>query len=254
LEITCTQCAAQVEVVEGEAFAFCPHCDSSLFLDRTKVVFNYRLESTVDGDAAEAALRRWMAGNDVVKNLDQEAETVSRRFEHFPFWRFRCRQPSGVEQVHLELAHADANAVMRRVSVPAGGLKFLRPEDLHEESFIRPDIPAESALQWLKGREGLTTTGELLEVSLVFVPLHRFEYRHQDVMYSAVVDASAGGVHPSIYPVRSETPYLLMGIGSLVAFFILGVLAGTDVTLKLWLYLVAAVPLVGASVAVARRA
>jgi DNA-directed RNA polymerase subunit RPC12/RpoP len=41
LEITCTQCAAQVEVVEGEAFAFCPHCDSSLFLDRTKVVFNY---------------------------------------------------------------------------------------------------------------------------------------------------------------------------------------------------------------------
>jgi len=32
------------------------------------------------------------------------------------------------------------------------------------------------------------------------------------------------------------------------------VLAGTDVTLKLWLYLVAAVPLVGASVAVARRA
>ncbi len=253
MEISCTQCAAQVGFVEGESFAFCPHCDSSLFLDRSKVVFNYRLESTVDGEAAEAALRRWMAGNGMVKHLDQEAEVTHRRFEHFPFWRFRCRQPSGVEQVHLELAHADANAVMREVSVPAGGLKFLRPEDLHEESFVRPEIPADSALQRLKNREEMTTTGELLEMSLVFVPLHRFEYRHREVIYSAVVDASSAGVYAGIYPTKSETPYMLMGMASLLVFFALGVLAGTDVTLKLWLYLVAAVPLVGVSFAVARK-
>lgn len=253
MEIQCTQCAAQVAIVEGESFAFCSHCDSSLFLDRSRLVFNYRVETTVDGTAAEAALRRWMAGNDMVKRLDEDAVIVSRRSEHFPFWRFRCRQPSGVEQVHLELAHADANTVLRTVAVPAGSLKFLRREDLEDESFVRPDIPAESALQRRKSREGMATLGEVQETSLVFVPIHRFEYRYRDVVYSAIVDASSGGVYPSLYPTKSETPYLAMGVGSFLVFFALGAFAGTDVVLKAWLYLAAAVPLVGASFVVARK-
>lgn len=251
MELQCTQCAARVGLVEGESFAFCPFCDSSLFLDRSQVVFNYRVETTVDGPAAEAALRRWMAGNDMVKRLDEEAEIVSRRFEHFPFWQFRCRQDSGVEQVHLELAHADANAVIRKVSVPAGGLKFLRREDV--ESFVHPDIPAESALQRMKTREERATTGDLKETSLVFVPLYRFEYRYREAVYSVVVDASSGGVYASLYPTKAETPYQLMGVGSCLVFFALGAFAGTDVVLKAWLYAAAAVPLVAASFVVARK-
>ncbi len=253
MQISCTQCSARLELVEGESFAFCPHCDSSLFLDRSKIVFNYRLESTVDARSAEAALRAWMAGNDKVKHLDHEAEIVSRRFEHFPFWCFRRRLPSGIERVDLELAHSDANSVMRRVSVPAGDLKFLRPEDLQADSFVRPDISAESALQRPMDFEEIPTTPEVLELSLVFVPLHRFEYRHRDVVYSAVVDACSAGVYANLFPAKSETPYLLMGVASLVVFFTLGMLAGIDLTLKLWLYLAAAVPLLGVSFVVARK-
>lgn len=72
--ICCSQCAAELEVRQGETFLFCPFCGSSLFLDRSQVVINYRLEATLNEDSARSALLRWMAGNDTVKDLDSQAK------------------------------------------------------------------------------------------------------------------------------------------------------------------------------------
>ena len=81
----CTQCGARLEVLEGETFFTCPSCSSALYLDRSQVVFHYALASTLNVETAERTLRRWMGGNETVKDLDRKAEIERPTLRHFPY-------------------------------------------------------------------------------------------------------------------------------------------------------------------------
>ena len=77
--VLCSQCGGKNEVPTGHRFVTCVFCDTTLFVDRAQVVFHYRLPPLLAEEEATAALRRWMAGNDTVKDLDRKAASrVSR--------------------------------------------------------------------------------------------------------------------------------------------------------------------------------
>ncbi len=71
--VLCSQCGGKNEVPTGHRFVTCVFCDTTLFVDRAQVVFHYRLPPLLAEEEATAALRRWMAGNDTVKDLDRKA-------------------------------------------------------------------------------------------------------------------------------------------------------------------------------------
>ncbi len=245
MQITCSQCAAEVEVRQGETFLFCPFCDSSLYLDRSKVVFNYRLKPTLDQGSAQAALFRWMGGNDTVKDLDSKAKVQECRFVYHPFWYFRLRDDKG-ESIKIQLAHPSAISELSEVSVPAGGLVFLEAQDFNAEDYLEPTIHLEQVLRDLPGEH-------IQESAVVFVPIFRFSYVYESALYSALVDGSSGKVFATVFPKKSETPFMGMGILCCAVFLVLGLVTGSDFLAKSIAFGIAIPPLMAAAYHIARK-
>lgn len=245
MQITCTQCGAEVSVRQGEMFLFCSSCDSSLFLDRSKVVFNYRLKPTLTQESARSSLLRWMAGNDTIKDLDQKASIDECRFIYHPFWYFRLKNDSE-EEIEIKLAHPSTVSELSQVSIPAGDLLFLQASDFDPEQFLSPTVALQTALADID-------PASVREASLVFVPLFRFLYSYESVSYSALVDGSSGRVFSSIYPKKNEVPFISVAAACWVTFFLLGIITGNNIALKLLLYGIATPILTYAAYQVARK-
>ena len=62
----CTQCGGELHPDEGQIFLTCPYCESTVYLDKSRVVFHWYLASTLDDQKARTNLARWMGGNETV--------------------------------------------------------------------------------------------------------------------------------------------------------------------------------------------
>ncbi len=101
----CTQCGGEGALESGQRFLTCRYCNATLFVDLSGVVSHFRLPRLLTADAAKAACRRWMAGNDTVKDLDRKSVIETVEAVSFPVWLFRVQVPGG-EEVFIEPAAA----------------------------------------------------------------------------------------------------------------------------------------------------
>lgn len=210
--IRCSQCGGELHPDEGQIFLTCPYCSSTVYLDKSQVVFHWYLASTLNEDQARASLSRWMAGNQTVKDLDQKAQLLGHRFEFFPLWYFKQRT-GDQEHILLEPAAATSVSELRHLNLPGGDLREYS-SDLDAQARA-PNVPLQTALGWLK-EQGIPET-EISERFLVHVPLYTFKYSYQGNTYTAIVEAATGAVIANIYPAKAEAPYLLAsGITALV--------------------------------------
>jgi hypothetical protein len=215
--VTCTQCGGELHPDEGQTFLTCPYCGATVYLDKSLVVFHWYLASTLDEVRAGGALRRWMAGNQTVKDLDQKARVEPPSFEYFPLWQFKRRQRDGREQVLLEPAAATSVSEIRHLNVPAGDLR--KYEASLESQARLPTVPLDAAQGWLSARQ--IPPDEIVERALVHVPVYTFKYSFAGQAYTALVEAGTGGVFANIFPAKAETPYLLAGGLSALVFLCL---------------------------------
>jgi predicted RNA-binding Zn-ribbon protein involved in translation (DUF1610 family) len=205
--ISCTQCGGELHPDEGQIFLTCPYCNSAVYLDKSRVVFHWYLAPTLDETKARGALARWMAGNETVKDLDKKARIGDYNFEFFPVWYFKRRDKHGREQVLLEPAAATSISEIRKIRLPAGDLR--KYEDRLESQAHAPSVPLQAALDWLDERG--VPGEEIVEQSLVHIPLFTFKYAYQNKPYTAIVEAGTGSVFANIFPAKAEAPYLLAG-------------------------------------------
>ncbi len=205
--LTCTQCGGELHPDEGQIFLTCPYCSSTVYVDKSQVVFHWSLAPTLDEAKARASLARWMAGNQTVKDLDQKARLVGHTFEYFPVWLFKRRASNGKEEIMIEPAAATSISEIRRLSVPAGDLR--RYESSLDSQAHAPSVPLQAAMKWMEDRQ--IPSNEIVERSLVHIPLYTFKYGYNGRLYTAVVEAGTGGVFANIYPAKAEAPYLLAG-------------------------------------------
>ena len=246
MNVACPQCGAPNELRSGERLLRCVSCGSSLYVDRAGLVSHYRVPRLLDAEQARAALRRWMAGNDTVKDLDRKASIAEVVAFSFPMWLFRTRAASG-ELVIVEPAAPTPIPQLADLDVPAGRLEpYGRGEEGVES--VAAAVPLETARGWL-GQRG---TGEPTESALVHLPLWRCLYRYQDKTYTAIVDGSAGTVLAAVFPAKAEAPYLLVAGLGLLLFGVEGLAIG-NLLHKLLVYAVTAVPLLGLAFWVTRR-
>ena len=122
--ITCPQCAGENSLRSGERLLACSFCGAALFVDRAGVVGRYWLPRLLDEEKARAALKRWMAGNDTVKDLDRKSSIESVEPVSFPVWMFRSRQAGG-ETAYVEPAAPTPIPQLADLKVPAGQLRPL---------------------------------------------------------------------------------------------------------------------------------
>ncbi len=210
----CTQCGGELHPDEGQLFVTCPFCNSTVYLDKSRVVFHWYLAPTLDQKRARSSLARWMAGNETVKDLDEKSRLVDQSFQYFPLWFFKRRRSDGKETILLEPAAATSVSELKRVKLPAGDLRKY-DDDLENQS-QQPTVPLQAALDWLKGRQ--VVPKEIAESALVHIPLYTFKYTYQGQRYTAVVEGATGRVLANIYPAKAEAPYQFVGGLSAIAF------------------------------------
>lgn len=203
--LTCTQCNGELHPDEGQVFVTCSYCGATVYLDKSQVVFHWSLAPTLDENQAAAALRRWMAGNQTVKDLDKKAQIISQSFQYFPLWYFKW-QSDDSEEIALRPAAATSITEINRLNLPAGDLQRYDPAlDSQAEN---PSVPLETAHQWLQqSHPGL----EVRESALVHIPVYLFKYVYVGKTYTAVVEAATGSVLANLFPAKAEAPYLLAG-------------------------------------------
>ena len=219
-KLECTQCGGELHPDEGQLFVTCPFCNSTIYLDKSRVVFHWYLAPTLDQKRARASLARWMSGNQTVKDLDEKSRIVDHSFQYFPLWFFKRRRSDGKEDIMLEPAAATSVSELKRISLPAGDLR--KYDDALQDQAQQPTVPLQAALDWLKRRQvGLE---QIVESALVHIPLYTFKYVYDDDQYTAVVDGATGRVLANIYPDKEEAPYKFVGGLSAITFLVLAAL------------------------------
>lgn len=221
-QLLCQQCAAPLVVEQGAAYATCEYCGTVNFLDKSQAVLHYAVRSTIDSPGAEAALRRWMAGNDTVKGLDKEAAIESQVYQLVPMWVARTAQ-DGREVVHVKPAAALSIIELERLRVPASDLD---PYDSSlDADAIQPTVPLTAVQKWLADDEGVSPNA-IREMALVHVPVYQFKFGYRGQTYTALVDAATGQVFSAIYPEKYELPYMSIGGAGCIAYFLAALIPG----------------------------
>ncbi len=203
--LTCTQCGGELHPDEGQVFLTCPYCSATVYVDKSRVVFHWYVAPTLDESQARAALYRWMSGNETVKDLDQKSQVVDVQFQYFPLWYLRVKQNGG-EIIRLQPAAATAQTEVAHLQIPAGDLR--RYESSLDARAVQPTVPLDAALEWAaQSKEKL----EIVESSLVHVPLYVFRYVFRGKPFTAIVDGASARVLANIYPAKDELPYRTVG-------------------------------------------
>lgn len=215
--LNCTQCGGELHPDEGQIFLTCPYCSSTVYVDKSQVVFHWYLASTLDEGKAQSSLARWMGGNQTVKDLDRKSRLVETGFEYFPIWYFKRRRDNGGEEILIEPAAATSVSELRSLNLPAGDLRKYDPS--LDKQAHDPTVPLSTALNWLQER-GIAKE-EISEQSLVHLPLYTIKYTYNGNTYTAVVEAGTGGVFANIYPEKAEAPYMVAGAATAVVFLCL---------------------------------
>jgi uncharacterized membrane protein YkoI len=203
--LNCTQCGGELHPEEGESFVTCPYCAATVYLDKTQVVFHWRLNPTLNEQQATQALARWMSGSQTVKDLDKKARVTGYTFEYFPLWYFKARRGKD-ETIELQPGAATSITELRRLTLPAGDLSKYDPA--LEAQSVEPTVPLEAARDWLLQTQ---PGAEVRESALVHVPIYIFKYVFRNQGFTAVVEAATGAVLANIFPAKAEAPYLLAG-------------------------------------------
>ncbi len=196
--LNCPQCGGELHPDEGQIFLICPFCGSAVYVDKSRIVFHWYLAPTLDEAQAKAALARWMAGNETVKDLDRKSRLVAASFSYFPIWHVR-QSIAGREEALLEPAAATSVTELKNLRLPAGDLRKYEPTMAAQS--VEPTVPFETVLSWL-GERGVSREN-LAEAALVHLPLYTFKYTFGSRGYTAVVEAATGTVFANIFPAKA---------------------------------------------------
>ena len=218
----CTQCGGELHPDEGQLFLTCPYCGSTVYLDKSRVVFHWVLAPTINDLQAAAELARWMAGNDTVKDLDKKSRILGQTFQYFPVWYFKVNDGQ-TEKIYLEPAAATSLTELRSLNLPAGDLR--KYEEALAPQSVEPTVPMTAAQEWLSQKQ--VNLQQVAESALVHIPIHIFKYGFKNHMYTAAVEAATGKTLANIFPAKAEAPYRMVGCLSAFVFMCLaGILAG----------------------------
>lgn len=221
MQIKCTQCGADVSVLQDETFIECPYCSSALYLDKSKVVFHYVIANNFKPNEAEGNLKRWMAGNHTVKDLDKKAQIAKTSFYYFPVWYFKTKDSSG-DKIYIQPAATTSVSEIKKIDIPAGALKFYEKTQYNDQDMVQPDVLYDSAKSWLQS-SGIDLN-TVKEAALVHIPFYQFYYYFNNHTYTALVESSSGEVYANIYPAKSEAPFRILFGLSIAGFIITSIL------------------------------
>ena len=219
-QILCYQCSAPLPVEQGMQLVICDFCEATNAVDKSRVVLTFAVRQTLREDQARAALRRWMAGNATVKDLDRKASIESLTLQRFPLWQVRA-VVAGVEKVYLEPAAATSIPEVKQLTIPAADLEPF--ENAPDGAAIDATVPYDAMLNWLQ-RDYAVAPAQIQETALIFLPLFVARYSFKGERFTAVVDAASGRVLATLFPEKWEVPYRGLAAAAFLLNFVIALI------------------------------
>ena len=242
--IKCNKCGAPSELDAGAKFVKCAYCESQIYIDKSGAGFFYILPFQMDHRAAQGVFRRWCAGSERAKDLEQMARITRFEARYFPVFMFR-RDVDGSEHVYVEPARSTTLPGLHSLKVPPGDLKvFDQNYDAGGVERMQPNIEMLAYMDKLPGQPR--------EQALVYFPIYQVEYTYEGQGYSAVIDGSSGEVFSSDHPPRRTAAYYAVGIGGFAACLVEGFFIPVNVALALGLIALTAIGVFAGGYAVAK--
>lgn len=220
--IICPHCAGENEIPVDEKFIECAFCGSSIYVDKSKIVNHFIVIRNFTPEQAEGNLRRWMASNFHVKDLDKLAKIDGYKFYYFPMWYFKVTEGSK-EMIFLQPATSTSILEIKNFVIPAGSLKPYNKNLIEESEFIKPDVQYDTAKLWLS--QASVNIANLSESNLVHIPFYQFFYSYGGTQYTAMVEASSGMVYANVWPQKKEAPFYALFVVSIIAYFLMTVVS-----------------------------
>ena len=114
---------------------------------------------------------------------------------------------------------------------------------------IEPEVPLETARQWLIERCGEVA---IRQTVLYHLPMYRTPYSWQGRAYKAAVDGVSGKVFPADFPAKAEAPYVGVAALALIIFGLEGLII-QNLVVKLAAFMVSAVPILAVAWLTSRK-
>ena len=130
---------------------------------------------------------------------------------------------------------------LQAIELPAGSSRPMQTEITGETPVIEPEVPLETAREWLTARHGEVS---IRQTVLYHLPLFRTPYSWQGRTYQAAVDGVSGKVFPADFPAKAEAPFVGVVVLAVIVFGLEGLII-QNLIIKLAAYLVSAVPILG---------
>jgi DNA-directed RNA polymerase subunit RPC12/RpoP len=238
VSVACTQCGASIEPRAGERLLECPYCSTALVVDGSATLYHEVLSPTLTVEEVPAHLRRFLGGTSTVADLDRKAHLDEPKLEYFPFWAFTVAGKEG-ERVVLQPAAPSSLQGLQGLELPAGNTRPMKSEITGETPVIEPEVPLETAQEWLTANLGEV---EVRQTVLYHLPMFRTPYSWKGRAYQAAVDGVSGKVFPADFPAKAEAPFVGVAVLALVVFGLEGLFI-QNLIAKLAVYLISAVPI-----------
>lgn len=248
MQVSCTQCGADVAVPADLRLLQCPFCDTALVVEAGGTLFREVILPTIRPQEAAHHLRRFMAGSEVVAGLDRDAAISEPNLVYFPFWAFRIIK-DGAERILLEPAAPSSLQGMQGMLLPAGETRSWKPDLTGDAPVLDAEVPVTTAREWMTQRHGDVTE---MRTVLYHLPMYNISYSYKGRSYRAAVDAVSGRVLPADFPAKAEAPFIAVAGLALVVFGLEGLIV-SHLLVKAFVYAISALPIFGLAWWISRK-
>lgn len=197
MKINCSQCGADLDVLEDDYFIDCPYCNTSLYLKAHKSFPHYIVSTSLQGKHIRQIIRDF----NIRFNIKAEIKKYDTELFYFPFWKVEFTEPS---QHFLTIQPAMGSPFMwlNSFSLPGADLKFYSEKYLNKD-----DRVVEASKSYTELTEGLVSSKgainkRAIKGSLIHYPFMRVNFTYEQREFSLWIDAA----HRQLIAFEPELP------------------------------------------------
>jgi len=187
MKIKCSQCGANIDILEDEYFIDCPYCSTSLYLISHQSFPHYIVPASIQ----DRYIRQIIRDFNIRFNIKAEIKNYDTELFYFPFWKIEYADPS---QHFLIIQPAIESPFMwlNNFSLPGADLKFYSARYLNKD-----DRVVEASKSYMELAEELASSKDAINKrgikgSLIHYPFMRINFTYEQRDFFLWIDASHG--------------------------------------------------------------
>jgi hypothetical protein len=221
MKIKCSQCGADIEVLEDVLFLICPYCNTSLCLLTEQSFPHYIVPATLRGRHIAQIIRDF----NKQYNIKSDVNNFNSELFYFPFWKIET-QIRGQQQLFIQPAISSHFRWLYKFSIPGVNLKFFSESYLqNNDILVDPQITHQEIVKDYVSMNEVKQKD--MKGMLIHYPFMRVDYSSEKGEFTLWIDASHHRLiasEPELIPLSAKQAFSqLLFLIALILFIAQGV-------------------------------